>query len=87
MVNLHDLIAELDTKHAIRIGGQSHGAATTFAVDDPATGALIAEVSDAGAAEATAAVDAASAAFGDWAASPRAFRDPAPCLRSDDPGP
>jgi succinate-semialdehyde dehydrogenase / glutarate-semialdehyde dehydrogenase len=69
MVNVHDLIAELDTKHAIRIGGQSHGAATTFAVDDPATGALIAEVSDAGAAEATAAVDAASAAFRDWAAS------------------
>ena len=74
MVNLHDLIAELDTKHAIRIGGQSHGAATTFAVDDPATGALIAEVSDAGAAEATAAVDAASAAFGDWAASPPRVR-------------
>ena len=68
-MNLHDLIAELDTKHAIRIGGQSHGGSTTFGVDDPATGASIAEVSDAGVAEATAAVDAASAAFRDWAAT------------------
>jgi succinate-semialdehyde dehydrogenase / glutarate-semialdehyde dehydrogenase len=73
-VNLHDLIAELDTKHAIRIGGQSHGGATTFGVDDPATGVLIAEVSDGGVAEATAAVDAASAAFSDWAASPPRVR-------------
>jgi succinate-semialdehyde dehydrogenase / glutarate-semialdehyde dehydrogenase len=53
-VNLHDMIAERDTKHAIRIGGQSHGTSTTFVVDDPATSAVIAEVSDAGAAEATA---------------------------------
>ena len=43
-------------------------------VDDPATGALIAEVADAGVAEATAAVDAASAAFSDWAASPPRVR-------------
>ncbi len=73
-MNLHDLIAELDPKHGIRIGGQTRGAATTFEVDDPATGALIAEVADAGVAEAAAAVDAASAAFRDWAASPPRVR-------------
>ena len=73
-MNLHDLIAELDPKHGIRIGGQTRGAATTFEVDDPATGALIAEVADAGVSEAAAAVDAASAAFRDWAASPPRVR-------------
>ena len=73
-MNLHDLIAELDPKHGIRIGGQTRGAATTFEVDDPATGALIAEVADAGVTEAAAAVDAASAAFRDWAASPPRVR-------------
>lgn len=45
---------------------------TTFAVDDPATGAILAELPDAGPAEATAAVDAAAAALPGWAAtSPR----------------
>ena len=42
----------------------------TFAVDDPATGATIAEVADAGPTEATAAVDAAAAAARGWAATP-----------------
>jgi len=41
-----------------------------FDVVDPATGAPIARVADAGAAEATAAVDAAVAAFPAWAATP-----------------
>lgn len=46
--------------------------ATTFAVHDPATKAVIAEVPDGRAAEATAAVDAAALAFPAWAAtSPR----------------
>ena len=44
----------------------------TFAVDNPATGQVIAHVSDAGITDAQAAVDAAAAAQADWAAtSPR----------------
>ena len=61
------LIAELDPKHGIFIDGLGVGTASTFAVDDPATPAVIAEVSDGGRREATAAVDAAAAAFSDWA--------------------
>ncbi|GAA4816680.1 NAD-dependent succinate-semialdehyde dehydrogenase [Nocardioides caeni] len=45
---------------------------TVFVVDDPATGAVLAELPDAGPAEATAAVDAAAAALAGWSAtSPR----------------
>ena len=43
-----DLIAELDPKHGVVIAGQGVGTASTFAVDDPATSAVIAEVSDGG---------------------------------------
>ncbi|MEV5000431.1 NAD-dependent succinate-semialdehyde dehydrogenase [Nocardioides sp. LML1-1-1.1] len=44
----------------------------SFVVDDPATGAVLAELPDAGPAEATTAVDAAAAALPGWAAtSPR----------------
>lgn len=44
----------------------------SFVVDDPATGAVLAELPDAGPAEATAAVDAAAAALPAWSAtSPR----------------
>lgn len=44
----------------------------TFVVDDPATGAVLAELPDAGPAEASAAVDAAAAALPGWSAtSPR----------------
>jgi succinate-semialdehyde dehydrogenase/glutarate-semialdehyde dehydrogenase len=45
-------------------------AADAFDVVDPATGAPIARVADAGSAQATAAVDAAAAAFPAWAATP-----------------
>ena len=45
-------------------------AARVFDVLDPATGTLLARVADGGAAEATAAVDAAAAAFLSWAATP-----------------
>ncbi|MBY0447865.1 MAG: hypothetical protein K2P95_04170, partial [Hyphomonadaceae bacterium] len=41
-----------------------------FLVDDPASGALLAEVSDAGEGEAHAAVDAAAAAGVRWASAP-----------------
>lgn len=55
------------------IGGQWIPAATTFEVDDPATGAVIASVSDGSAGDALAAVDAAALAFGAWrSSSPRA---------------
>lgn len=75
-MNIHDAIADLDTKHAILIGGRNLGSSTTFIVDNPATAEPIAEVSDAGATEATAAVDAAHTAFGDWSAA-------APRMRAD----
>jgi succinate-semialdehyde dehydrogenase/glutarate-semialdehyde dehydrogenase len=60
------------------IGGQWRpaGDGATFAVDNPATGGVIAEVADAGIADAQAAVDAAAAAQADWAAtSPRQRAD------------
>jgi succinate-semialdehyde dehydrogenase/glutarate-semialdehyde dehydrogenase len=60
------------------IGGQWRPAedGATFAVDNPATGGVIADVSDAGIADAQAAVDAAAAAQTDWAAtSPRQRAD------------
>jgi len=44
--------------------------ATRLAVTDPATGALITEVPDSGAAEARAALDAAHAAFPAWRRTP-----------------
>jgi succinate-semialdehyde dehydrogenase/glutarate-semialdehyde dehydrogenase len=58
---------ELIFSHAL-IGGERVSAASgaTLAVTNPANGALIAEVPDCGAAEASAAVAAASAAFPDW---------------------
>jgi succinate-semialdehyde dehydrogenase / glutarate-semialdehyde dehydrogenase len=68
------VIAELELTHPelilhkALIGGERVSAAggETLAVKNPATGALIANVPDCGAAEARAAVDAASAAFPDW---------------------
>ena len=48
------------------VGDQALLLATTFAVTSPATGALVANVSDCGAAEAKAAADAAVAAFTTW---------------------
>ncbi|MEI7772577.1 MAG: NAD-dependent succinate-semialdehyde dehydrogenase [Chloroflexales bacterium] len=54
------------------IGGAWHPAAggASFPVDNPATGALIAEVPDGGAADARAAIEAAAAALPAWAATP-----------------
>ncbi|HSE55365.1 MAG TPA: NAD-dependent succinate-semialdehyde dehydrogenase [Nocardioidaceae bacterium] len=71
-----DLVAELDTARGIWVGGRPHSAAggATFTVTDPATAQPIAEVADAGPAEATAAVDAAAGALADWAATPARAR-------------
>lgn len=72
---LADLVAGLDPRHGVWIDGtgRTAGQALTFTVEDPATGAAIAEVADAGAAEATLAVDAAHRALASWASTtPRA---------------
>ncbi|MHC9296942.1 NAD-dependent succinate-semialdehyde dehydrogenase [Mycobacterium sp. LTG2003] len=68
-MNAQNVIAELDTKHGILVGGSTHGASRTFEVHDPASGLVIAEVADGTVADAESAVDAAHRAFGDWAAS------------------
>ncbi len=71
--DLRDRIAGLDPKHGIHVDGRGVGADRTFAVHDPATLAVIAEVADGGRAEATAAVDAAARALPAWSAqTPRA---------------
>ena len=58
------------------IDGEWHqaGSGATFVVDDPATGASLMEVADAGPDEATAALDAACAAGPGWAATPPRLR-------------
>jgi succinate-semialdehyde dehydrogenase / glutarate-semialdehyde dehydrogenase len=60
-----------DAPYRLLIGGAWRGARSgaTFAVDNPATGAILADVPDAGAAEVRAAVDAAQAALPAWAAT------------------
>lgn len=68
--NLYEFVSALDSKHGVFVGGRWSGAATTFAVHDPATGALVAEVSDGSTEEATAAVEAATEALPAWAATP-----------------
>ena len=72
-MDIHDAIAALDPKHAILIGGRALGAGT-FAVVDPATGGHLADVADGDSGHATAAVDAAVAASGGWAARPPRHR-------------
>ncbi|WP_438823287.1 NAD-dependent succinate-semialdehyde dehydrogenase [Nocardioides imazamoxiresistens] len=60
----------------MRIGGEQHAAPSTFVVDDPGTGAVLAEVADGDADAARAAVDAAAAAAAGWRAySPRSRSD------------
>lgn len=56
----------------LRIGDSWRDAASgvTFAVEDPATGTTIAEVADAGVVDGLAALDAASRAAAQWAATP-----------------
>ena len=84
-MNTQDAIAALDPKHGVFIDGRGLGTDSTFDVYDPATQAVIAEVSDGSAAEAADAVTAAHSAFRDWAATaPRisTCRSPGPtsCL-------
>jgi len=69
-------IAALDPEHGLHIAGAGVAAASgaTFGVHDPATGQLLARVANGGAAEATAAVDAAAAAFPAWSATPPRHR-------------
>ncbi len=52
------------------IGGEFREAGTTFAVDDPATGEVLAHVADGTAADAEAALSAAADAAAGWAATP-----------------
>ncbi|HMQ31758.1 MAG TPA: NAD-dependent succinate-semialdehyde dehydrogenase [Chloroflexaceae bacterium] len=65
-----------DAGYGLLIGGEWRGAAggATFAVTNPATGEHLADVPDAGAAEARTAVEAAHAALPDWAATPAPAR-------------
>jgi succinate-semialdehyde dehydrogenase/glutarate-semialdehyde dehydrogenase len=65
-----------DTSYDLLIGGAWLPAAhdARFAVTNPATGAHLADVSDAGAAEAQAAIDAAAAAQPSWGATPAPAR-------------
>jgi succinate-semialdehyde dehydrogenase/glutarate-semialdehyde dehydrogenase len=63
---LNPYLSDLETERGLFVGGQWRSAATTFGVDNPGTGALVAEVSDGGVIDATAAVDAADAAFAAW---------------------
>ena len=70
-------IDKLDPAHALVIAGERRaGADGTFEVDDPATTDTIATVANGGVADATAAVDAATAAFPEWSGT-------APRERSD----
>ena len=74
--DLADLVSSLTPAQGIWIDGTATAAGddTTFPVDDPATGLVIAEVAAGGSAEATAAVDAAARAFPAWAATPARTR-------------
>jgi succinate-semialdehyde dehydrogenase/glutarate-semialdehyde dehydrogenase len=71
-VGLAELVAALEPHRGVWIDGLGRPAARarTFTVEDPATGVVIAEVSDAGADDAGRAVDAAHRAFPAWAAAP-----------------
>ncbi|MFC8302359.1 NAD-dependent succinate-semialdehyde dehydrogenase [Specibacter sp. NPDC057265] len=68
------LLASIPT--GVLIGGQWRAAAggRTFAVEDPATGKVLLEVSDAGAQDGADALDAAVAAQDEWAATAPRFR-------------
>ena len=69
-------IAALDATNGQHIDGAGRPGldGRVYDVNDPATGALLAQVSEGGAADATAAVDAAAAAFAGWAATPPRVR-------------
>src|SRR5690606_4597342 len=61
-----------DSTYGLLIGGEwsQAGGGRSFPVDNPATGAELASVPDAGPQETRAAIDAAAAAFPAWAATP-----------------
>ncbi|WP_273024596.1 NAD-dependent succinate-semialdehyde dehydrogenase [Rheinheimera sp.] len=61
-------------KHGSYINGRWHSGDTTFSVKNPANLQLLADVADAGETETEQAVQAASDAFGGWAAKPAAER-------------
>src|SRR6187200_2368033 len=63
-------VASVEPTSALFVAGQWTSTRATFAVEDPATGAVIASVSDATAAEAVTAVDAAHDAFDGWRRTP-----------------
>ncbi len=63
-----------EARYALLIDGTWQPTASSFAVTNPATGAQLALVADAGAAESRAAVDAAAAALPGWAATPAPAR-------------
>ena len=63
-------VASLEPASALFVAGRWTSAPSTFEVDDPATGAVIASVSNGTTVEATAAVDAAHDAFGAWRRTP-----------------
>ncbi|KWX59899.1 NAD-dependent succinate-semialdehyde dehydrogenase [Mycobacterium sp. NAZ190054] len=65
-----DLIAGVDPRHGILVGGLARTSASTFDVHDPATGLVIAEVADGAPSDATAAADAADRALPVWSATP-----------------
>ena len=73
-MSITDIITGLRPTAGLIIGGESKAAASTFTVEDPATAQTLAVVADGGAADATAAVDAAAAAFPEWAAATPRFR-------------
>ncbi|NHC24322.1 NAD-dependent succinate-semialdehyde dehydrogenase [Nocardioides sp. IC4_145] len=63
----------LDPARGVLVGGACRKTSRTFDVENPATGEVVAQVSDGGGTEATAAVDAAAHAWGAWRSlAPRA---------------
>jgi len=74
MINETDLLAKVPT--GLYIAGEWRDTETTIDVRDPATGAVLASIADASAADAVAALDAAVAVQDDWATT-------APRTRSD----
>jgi succinate-semialdehyde dehydrogenase / glutarate-semialdehyde dehydrogenase len=69
-VQLQTLLAELDPARGVLVGGRALPGGGTFPVEDPATREVLARVADGTAADATAAVDAAAAAFDGWRRTP-----------------
>ena len=68
-MDISEYVAQLDAEHGILIDGRGQGAAATFGVHNPATGKVVAQVSDGGRLEAEAAVTAAASAFSNWSAT------------------